>query len=152
MAYAPALADRYLDCLTREIERTAAQAGPARPDTIYIGGGTPSVASLANIARLEPGPDPVATLMAYAVSGAARLVADWCGKHGVEIWIQPKGPDTAVPFYPENGSLLQYSLPEFDVVHPFRPTEFTQVNPHINRMMQDDCRSSTWGRTPRQPS
>lgn len=32
---------------------------------------------LANIARLEPGPDPVATLMAYAVAGAARLVADW---------------------------------------------------------------------------
>lgn len=32
---------------------------------------------LANIARLEPGPDPVATLMAYAVEGAARLVADW---------------------------------------------------------------------------
>jgi 23S rRNA (uracil1939-C5)-methyltransferase len=40
-----------------------------------------------------------------------------------------------VPFYPENGSLLQYSLPEFDVVHPFRPTEFTQVNPHINRAL-----------------
>lgn len=32
---------------------------------------------LANIARIEPGPDPVATLMAYAVEGAARLVADW---------------------------------------------------------------------------
>ena len=32
---------------------------------------------LANIARLEPGPDPVATLMSYAVEGAARLVADW---------------------------------------------------------------------------
>jgi uncharacterized protein YdiU (UPF0061 family) len=32
---------------------------------------------LANIACLEPGPDPVATLMAYAVAGAARLVADW---------------------------------------------------------------------------
>jgi uncharacterized protein YdiU (UPF0061 family) len=32
---------------------------------------------LANIARLDAGPDPAATLMAYAVSGAARLVADW---------------------------------------------------------------------------
>ncbi len=32
---------------------------------------------LAEIARLDPGPDPVATLMAYAVDGAARLVADW---------------------------------------------------------------------------
>jgi serine/tyrosine/threonine adenylyltransferase len=32
---------------------------------------------LANIARLDPGSDPCATLMGYAVAGAARLVADW---------------------------------------------------------------------------
>jgi uncharacterized protein YdiU (UPF0061 family) len=32
---------------------------------------------LRNIARLEPGPDPYATLMAYAVEGAARLAAEW---------------------------------------------------------------------------
>ncbi|MGL6042831.1 MAG: protein adenylyltransferase SelO family protein, partial [Sandaracinobacteroides sp.] len=32
---------------------------------------------LANIARLDPGPDPVATLMGYAVEGAARLVGEW---------------------------------------------------------------------------
>ncbi len=32
---------------------------------------------LDNIARLDPGADPVATLMGYAVSGAARLAADW---------------------------------------------------------------------------
>ncbi len=61
-----------------------------------------------------------------------RAFAD---RHGVEIWVQPKGPDTAVPFYPETGALLQYSLPEFGIVHPFRPTEFTQVNPHINRAL-----------------
>lgn len=64
-----------------------------------------------------------------------EIVRTFADRHGVEIWVQPKGPDTAVPFYPENGGLLQYSLPEFDVVHPFRPTEFTQVNPHINRAL-----------------
>jgi 23S rRNA (uracil1939-C5)-methyltransferase len=64
-----------------------------------------------------------------------EIVRAFADKHGVEIWVQPKGPDTAVPFYPENGALLQYSLPEFNVVHPFRPTEFTQVNPHINRAL-----------------
>jgi 23S rRNA (uracil1939-C5)-methyltransferase len=64
-----------------------------------------------------------------------EIVRAFADKHGVEIWVQPKGPDTAVPFYPENGTLLQYSLPEFGVVHPFRPTEFTQVNPHINRAL-----------------
>jgi 23S rRNA (uracil1939-C5)-methyltransferase len=64
-----------------------------------------------------------------------EIVRAFADKHGVEIWIQPKGPDTAVPFYPEDSALLQYSLPEFNVVHPFRPTEFTQVNPHINRAL-----------------
>lgn len=64
-----------------------------------------------------------------------EIVRAFADKYGVDIWIQPKGPDTAVPFYPENSALLQYSLPEFKVVHPFRPTEFTQVNPHINRAL-----------------
>jgi 23S rRNA (uracil1939-C5)-methyltransferase len=64
-----------------------------------------------------------------------EIVRAFADLHGVEVWVQPKGPDTAVPFYPDNGALLQYSLPEFGVVHPFRPTEFTQVNPHINRAL-----------------
>ncbi len=64
-----------------------------------------------------------------------EIVRTFADKHDVEIWVQPKGPDTAVPFYPENGALLQYTLPEFNIVHPFRPTEFTQVNPHINRAL-----------------
>jgi len=53
----------------------------------------------------------------------------------VQIWLQPKGPDTAYPFYPLDAPTLTYSLPEFGVVMPFKPTEFTQVNPHINRVM-----------------
>ncbi len=64
-----------------------------------------------------------------------EIVRAFADRHGVEIWVQPKGPDTAAPFHPENGGLLQYRLPEFNVVHPFRPTEFTQVNPHINRAL-----------------
>ncbi|KAB2313891.1 23S rRNA (uracil(1939)-C(5))-methyltransferase RlmD [Betaproteobacteria bacterium SCN2] len=64
-----------------------------------------------------------------------EIVRAFADRHGVEIWVQPKGPDTAEPFHPENAALLQYSLPEFNVVHPFRPTEFTQVNPHINRAL-----------------
>jgi 23S rRNA (uracil1939-C5)-methyltransferase len=63
------------------------------------------------------------------------IVCNFADEHKVHIWVQPKGPDTAVPFYPEDSGLLQYSLPEFNIVHPFRPTEFTQVNPHINRIL-----------------
>jgi 23S rRNA (uracil1939-C5)-methyltransferase len=35
----------------------------------------------------------------------------------------------------EGGTELGYSLPEFGVRMPFKPTDFTQVNPHINRVL-----------------
>ena len=43
----------------------------------------------------------------------------------------PKGPDT-VHLLDAGGPELAYSLPEFGIRMPFRPTDFTQVNPHIN--------------------
>ena len=46
--YEPALADRYLDSLKREL----AVLLPLAPETIYIGGGTPSVLSAHQIDRL----------------------------------------------------------------------------------------------------
>ena len=53
---------------------------------------------------------------------------------GVQWWLQPKGPDT-VKLLDEDGPLLSYGLPEFGVTMPFKPTDFTQVNPHINRVL-----------------
>jgi 23S rRNA (uracil1939-C5)-methyltransferase len=55
-------------------------------------------------------------------------------RHGVEWWLQPKGPDTAFPFYPAQSS-LHYTLPEFGIRMPFKPTDFTQVNHQINRVL-----------------
>ncbi len=52
----------------------------------------------------------------------------------IEWWLQTKGPDTAAPFYP-NQRPLQYLLPEFGVRMPFKPTDFTQVNHQINRVL-----------------
>jgi len=63
------------------------------------------------------------------------LLRDFADHHGVQIWTQSKGPDTVKPFHPKDGPGLSYSLPEFDLTYPFKPTEFTQVNPHINRVM-----------------
>jgi len=54
--------------------------------------------------------------------------------HGVQWWLQPKGPDT-VHRLDSGGARLAYALPEFDVTMPFRPTDFTQVNPDINRVL-----------------
>ena len=56
-------------------------------------------------------------------------------KHQVQVWTQTKGPDTIKPFWPLNGPALSYSLPEFGLRYPFKPNEFTQVNPQINQVM-----------------
>lgn len=64
---------------------------------------------------------------------AQRLRA-FAREHGVQWWLQPKGPET-VHLLDEGGATLAYGLPEFDVVMPFKPTDFTQVNHHINAVM-----------------
>ncbi len=55
----------------------------------------------------------------------------------VQIWLQPKGPDTAYPLYPKDAPALTYELPEYGITMPFKPTEFTQVNHAVNRVMVD---------------
>lgn len=55
-------------------------------------------------------------------------------EYGVQWWLQPGGPDTAYPFYPA-GRELYYTLPEFGIRMPFKPTDFTQVNHQINRVL-----------------
>ncbi len=54
--------------------------------------------------------------------------------HGVQWWMQSKGPET-VKLLDEGGPVLAYALPEFGITMPFKPTDFTQVNPHINRVL-----------------
>ena len=54
--------------------------------------------------------------------------------HQVQWWLQIKGPDT-VKLMDESGTELSYDLPDFGVHMPFKPTDFTQVNPHINRVL-----------------
>ena len=56
-------------------------------------------------------------------------------RHGIQIFLQPGGPDTARRFHPADGPELYYALPEFDVRLPFKPTEFTQVNLQMNRVL-----------------
>jgi 23S rRNA (uracil1939-C5)-methyltransferase len=65
----------------------------------------------------------------------APLLRAFADAHQVQIWTQSKGPDTVKPFYPVDGPALNYTLPEYNLNYPFNPTEFTQVNPHINRVM-----------------
>lgn len=55
-------------------------------------------------------------------------------EYTVQWWLQPAGPDSAYQFYPEDEN-LHYSLPEFGIRMPFKPTDFTQVNHQINRVL-----------------
>ncbi|APW39159.1 23S rRNA (uracil(1939)-C(5))-methyltransferase [Rhodoferax koreense] len=73
--------------------------------------------------HLEPlSEDDLARLRAFAL------------EHGVQWWLQSKGPDT-VKLLDADGAQLGYALPDFDIQMPFKPTDFTQVNPHINRVL-----------------
>jgi len=63
---------------------------------------------------------------------ALRVFAD---KHAIQFWLQPKGYDSIAPFHPLDAPALSYSLPEFAITMPFAPSEFTQVNGALNRVM-----------------
>ncbi len=66
--------------------------------------------------------------------GDRALLRAFAAEHDVQWWLQPKGPDT-VHLLDEGGPELAYSLPEFGITMPFKPTDFTQVNPHINTVL-----------------
>ncbi|MBI2734590.1 MAG: methyltransferase domain-containing protein, partial [Aquabacterium sp.] len=56
------------------------------------------------------------------------------GRHTISWWLQPKGPDTVHPL-DESLPWLDYTLPEFGITMPFKPTDFTQVNHAINQVL-----------------
>jgi 23S rRNA (uracil1939-C5)-methyltransferase len=62
------------------------------------------------------------------------LLRTFARKHEVHVWLQPGGPEMAQPFEPAQ-SQLHYSLPDFGVRLRFQPTDFTQVNHVVNRLL-----------------
>jgi 23S rRNA (uracil1939-C5)-methyltransferase len=73
--------------------------------------------------HLEPLSDP----------DRARLRA-FGAAHGVQWWLQPKGPDSVSRLDAE-GPELAYELPTWGLTMPFKPTDFTQVNHQINEVL-----------------
>ena len=74
--------------------------------------------------HLEPlSPADLARLREFATNHA-----------GVQWWLQAKGPET-VKLLDDSSPALTYALPDFGITMPFKPTDFTQVNPHINRVL-----------------
>jgi 23S rRNA (uracil1939-C5)-methyltransferase len=89
---------------------------------------------------VEPGTDGDALRIAFALRHLKPLspadldrLREFGVRHRVQWWLQPKGPDTVQPLDP--GAELAYRLPAFGIEMPFRPTDFTQVNAAINRVL-----------------
>jgi 23S rRNA (uracil1939-C5)-methyltransferase len=78
-----------------------------------------------------PSEEDEALLLAFAAehSGKSKVGGE------IEIWLQPKGPDTIYLLGAKTHSDLAYELPEFQVRMPFKPTDFTQVNHQVNEAL-----------------
>ncbi|MGZ5138869.1 MAG: 23S rRNA (uracil(1939)-C(5))-methyltransferase RlmD [Burkholderiales bacterium] len=63
------------------------------------------------------------------------LLKAFAERHRLHLYLQPGGPDTARPLDPDTPADLHYLLPEYDVRIYFEPTDFTQVNHAVNRVL-----------------
>jgi 23S rRNA (uracil1939-C5)-methyltransferase len=62
------------------------------------------------------------------------LLKSFSDSHDIHIWLQSGGPDSVKPLHPA-ASELYYDLDEFGVRIAFGPTDFTQVNHAVNRIL-----------------
>jgi 23S rRNA (uracil1939-C5)-methyltransferase len=63
------------------------------------------------------------------------LLREFGRAHAVHWFLQPGGEDTVAPLDPTPPPRLVYALPAHRIEIAFGPTEFTQVNFHINRAL-----------------
>ncbi len=77
----------------------------------------------------------VMRILAAPSSVDEDLLRQFAELHAVSIWLQVKGPETAKPFWPASTQSLSYSVPEYGVRIDFLPTDFTQVNHSVNRIL-----------------
>ena len=64
-----------------------------------------------------------------------RRLREFAALHAVDIYLQPHGPDSVHPLPGSKARRLLYRLPEFDLEIGFGPSDFTQVNSEINRVL-----------------
>jgi 23S rRNA (uracil1939-C5)-methyltransferase len=76
----------------------------------------------------------VLRILAPLTPADETLLRECADRHGVDFWLQTGGPQTVVPFHRPDAALA-YTLPEAQLTMPYAPTEFTQVNPFVNRVL-----------------
>jgi 23S rRNA (uracil1939-C5)-methyltransferase len=93
------------------------------------------------IAQIEVAVDDTQTALAFrnldplSASDSQRL-SEFARQHDLRVFLQPAGPDSVVPLWPEKIA-LSYASPNHGVHFRFLPTDFTQVNSDINHQMVD---------------
>ena len=114
----------------------ALEARDSCPQIELACGDAPSAADGSATASAKLGVIALVLRHLVPLSGSdIQRLRDFAAQHeGVQWWLQAKGPDT-VRLLDEDHMPLAYELPEFGINMPFRPTDFTQVNPHINRVL-----------------
>jgi 23S rRNA (uracil1939-C5)-methyltransferase len=65
-----------------------------------------------------------------------QRLASFGAQHGFHIYLQEGGPESVRPL-PGHGLDLSYSLPRHNMRLHFEPSDFTQVNLELNRVMVD---------------
>ena len=88
--------------------------------------------------EIAVGEDSTVLLFRHLLPFAADdqvLLREFADANRVCVWLQPEGPDSAQPFHPAAGEDLYYALPEFGLKISFKPADFTQVNPAVNRVL-----------------
>jgi 23S rRNA (uracil1939-C5)-methyltransferase len=73
-------------------------------------------------------------ILAPLTSADEQTLVAFAERHRVRVYLQPQGPASVYAFHPAAGR-LSYSLPDFSVVLDFEPTDFTQVNAAMNRVL-----------------
>lgn len=75
-------------------------------------------------------------VLASPTADDRALLRSFAQRHAVRVSLQPGGIDSVEPLSPDVVSdTLYYDLPEFAVRIYFEPTDFVQVNAHVNRRM-----------------
>ncbi len=64
-----------------------------------------------------------------------EILREFAERWQVSWWLQPKGPDSVHLLDPAHEGLLAYTVPEYGLRMQYRPIDFTQVNPYINRSL-----------------
>jgi 23S rRNA (uracil1939-C5)-methyltransferase len=82
----------------------------------------------------EPVDALVLRILAPLGDADRRELSAFAELHGVQLYLQPAGPASVQALH-SPGRRLAYGLPEFGVTFDFEPTDFTQVNAGLNRVL-----------------